>query len=103
MTVLPVHFIALATLVFGVGAATVILRRNVLVLLMGVELMLNAGNLVFVAYARQYGHSGGHAYAFIVMAVAAAEAAVGLAIALGVFRSRQTIDVHHLNVLRDQF
>jgi NADH-quinone oxidoreductase subunit K len=73
-----------------------------IVLFMSIELMLNAANLVFVAYARQFGDGGGHAVAFVVMAVAAAEAAVGLAILLGVFRTRQTIDVDELDALRDE-
>jgi NADH-quinone oxidoreductase subunit K len=101
MTVLPVHYIALAAVLFGIGATGAIIRRNALILLMCVELMLNAANLVFIAYAKQYGHAGGHALAFFVMAIAAAEAAVGLAIVLGVFRTRQTVEVDELDVLRD--
>jgi NADH-quinone oxidoreductase subunit K len=101
MTLLPAHYIALAALLFGIGAAGAIIRRNALILLMCVELMLNAANLVFIAYAKQYGHAGGHALAFFVMAIAAAEAAVGLAIVLGIFRTRQTVDVDELDVLRD--
>ncbi len=101
MTLLPAHYIALAALLFGIGAAGAIIRRNALILLMCIELMLNAANLVFVAYAKQYGHPGGHALAFFVMAIAAAEAAVGLAIVLGIFRTRQTVDVDELDVLRD--
>ncbi len=98
----PMHYIALAALVFGIGAVGAISRRNGLVLLMSVELMLNAANLVFVAYAKRYGDVGGHAIAFFVMAIAAAEAAVGLAIFIGVFRTRQTVDVDELDALRDE-
>lgn len=101
MTVQPVHYIVVAMIVFAIGASGAILRRNALILLMSIELMLNAANLVFVAYARQYGTASGHAIAFLVMAIAAAEAAVGLAIFLGVFRTRQTIDVDELDALRD--
>jgi len=97
----PMHYIAVAALLFGIGATGALIRKNALILLMCIELMLNAGNLVFVAYAKQYGHAGGHALAFFVMAIAAAEAAVGLAIFLGVFRTRQVIDVDQLNALRD--
>ncbi len=98
----PQHFIVVAAILFAVGTVGAVVRRNALTLLMSVELMLNAGNLVFVAYAKQYGHAGGHAFAFFVMAVAAAEAAVGLAILIGVFRTRQTVEVDELDVLRDE-
>ncbi len=98
----PTHFVILAGLLFSLGAIGAIVRRNALVLLMSIELMLNAANLVFVAYARQYGDAGGHAMAFFVMAIAAAEAAVGLAIVIGVFRTRQTVDVDELDALRDE-
>lgn len=98
----PMHYIALAAVIFAIGAAGAISRRNAIVLLMSIELMLNAANLVFVAYARQYADVSGHALAFFVMAIAAAEAAVGLAIFIGVFRTRQTIDVDELDTLRDE-
>jgi len=96
------HYIVLAAALLAIGAIGAIVRRNALVLLMSVELMLNAGNLVFVAYAREYGDAGGHVLAFFVMAIAAAEAAVGLAIIIGVYRTRQTIDVDELDSLRDE-
>lgn len=102
MTILPSHYIVVASLVFGIGAVGAIARRNALILLMSVELMLNAANLVLIAYAKEYGHASGHAVAFFVMAIAAAEAALGLAIVLGVFRTRQTIDVDELDALRDE-
>ncbi len=102
LVVLPGHYVALSALLFGIGVVGVVCRRNALILLMCVELMLNAANLAFLAYARQFGHLGGHAVAFFVMAIAAAEAAVGLAIILGVFRTRQTIDVDELDALRDE-
>ena len=102
LTIGPAHYIVVAALLFALGAVGAIVRRNALVLLMSIELMLNAANLVFVAYARQYGDAGGHAMAFFVMAIAAAEAAVGLAIVIGVFRTRQTVDVDELDALRDE-
>lgn len=101
-TVTPTHFIVLASGLFAVGALGAILRRNALLVLMSIELMLNAANLVFVAYAKQYGDAGGHILAFFVIAIAAAEAAVGLAIVIGVFRTRQTVDVDELDSLRDE-
>jgi NADH-quinone oxidoreductase subunit K len=102
MMILPSHFIMVAAALFAIGAAGAIVRRNALVLLMSIELMLNAANLVFLAYAKQYGDTSGHVLAFIVMAIGAAEAAVGLAIIIGVFRTRQTIDVDELDALRDE-
>jgi NADH-quinone oxidoreductase subunit K len=101
-TVLPAHYQVLACVLFGIGAAGAIGRRSSLVLLMSIELMLNAGNLAFIAYAKQYGQVQGHVIAFFVMAIAAAEAAVGLAIILGIFRTRQTVDVDELDTLRDE-
>jgi NADH-quinone oxidoreductase subunit K len=98
----PMHFVWVAAALFGIGAIGAIVRRNALMLLMSVELMLNAANLVFVAYAKQYGHAGGHVIAFFVMAIAAAEAALGLAILIGVFRTRQTVEVDELDALRDE-
>ncbi|OGQ77399.1 MAG: NADH-quinone oxidoreductase subunit K [Deltaproteobacteria bacterium RIFOXYA12_FULL_58_15] len=98
----PTHFITVAALLFGIGAAGAIWRRNALMVLMSIELMLNAANIVFVAYGRQYGDNGSHAIAFFVMAIAAAEAAVGLAILIGIFRTRQTIEVDELDALRDE-
>ena len=98
----PAHYIVVAAVVFGIGAAGAIWQRNALTLLMSVELMLNAANVLFLSYAKQYGHAGGHAIAFLVMAIAAAEAAVGLAIVLGVFRTHQTVEVDELDALRDE-
>jgi len=101
-TIQPMHYVMVAALLFVIGAIGAIVRRNALVLLMGIELMLNAANLVFVAYAKQYGDAGGHAIAFFVMSVAAAEAAVGLAIFVGAFRTRETIEVDEIDGLRDE-
>ena len=98
----PAHFVAVASLLFVIGAVGALVRSNALVLLMGIELMLNAANLVFVAYAKQFGDAGGQAIAFFVMAIAAAEAAVGLAIFIGVFRTRQTVEVDEIDGLRDE-
>jgi len=98
----PMHYVVLAATLFSIGAIGAITRRSALVLLMSIELMLNASNLVFVAYAKRYGDLGGQAIAFFVMAIAAAEAAVGLAIFIGIFRTRQTVDVDELDVLRDE-
>src|SRR5437660_1593039 len=95
---LVVTLFSLATL-FAVGVLGVLLRRNAIVIFMCVELMLNAANLAFVAFAQQLGVAG-QIFVFFVMAVAAAEAAVGLAIILAVYRHRQTVDLQNINLLK---
>ncbi|HXV86154.1 MAG TPA: NADH-quinone oxidoreductase subunit NuoK [Gemmatimonadales bacterium] len=89
----------LSAILFGIGVLGVIMRRNAIVLFMCVELMLNAVNLTFVALSQYHGLSG-QVMVFFVMTVAAAEAAVGLAIILAVFRHRQTVDLKDINLLR---
>ena len=90
--------LALSAILFTLGVAGVLLRRNAIVLFMCIELMLNAVNLAFVAFAQLHGH-GGHVIVFFVMTVAAAEAAVGLAIILAIFRHNQSIDLQNINLL----
>lgn len=94
------HFLVLAALLFGIGAAGVILRRNALIVMMAIELMLNAANLTILTFARMHGDMSGHALAFVVIAVAAAEAAVGLAIVVAVYRARGHADVDQLTSLK---
>ena len=94
------HFLGLAAVLFGLGLIGVLLRRNVLIMLMSVELMLNAANLTLITFARAHGHSQGQGIAFFVMALAAAEAAVGLAIVAAVFRSRRTVNVDEINLMK---
>ena len=89
----------LSALLFTIGVAGVVLRRNAIVLFMCVELMLNAVNLTFVALAQVLG-LGGQVFVFFVMTVAAAEAAVGLAIILSVFRHLRSVDLKHINLLQ---
>ena len=89
----PVNFVYLASVLFAIGAAAVLLRRNAIVAFMGVELMLNAANLTLVSFSRMQGELHGQVMAFFVMVVAAAEVVVGLAIIIAVFRSRQTISL----------
>ena len=89
----PVNFVYLASVLFAIGAAAVLLRRNAIVAFMGVELMLNAANLTLVSFSRMQGVLHGQVMAFFVMVVAAAEVVVGLAIIIAVFRSRQTISL----------
>jgi NADH-quinone oxidoreductase subunit K len=89
-----------SAILFIIGAIGVLLRRNALIMLMSLELMLNAVNLSFMAYARLLNDMGGHVFVFLSITVAAAEAAVGLAIILAIYRAKQTIDVDHLSLMR---
>jgi NADH-quinone oxidoreductase subunit K len=95
-----VHYIYLATILFTIGAAAVLLRRNAIIVFMGVELMLNATNLAFVTFARVYGTLDGQVIALFVMVVAAAEVVVGLAIIMAIFRSRRSASVDNANLLK---
>ena len=94
------HYLMLSAVLFLIGVAGVLTRRNAIIVLMCVELMLNAVNLSFLAFARALGDLGGHVFVFVVIAVAAAEAAVGLAILLAVFRNKQTVNIDELNLMR---
>jgi NADH-quinone oxidoreductase subunit K len=101
MTSLPTfYYLCLSFVLFLVGTTGVLLRRNALIVLMGIELQLNAGNIVFLAYGRALGDVKGNAFAFLIIALAAAEAAVGLAILVGLFRSRQTINLDEATLMK---
>jgi NADH-quinone oxidoreductase subunit K len=91
--------LAVSAILFAIGTMGVLLRRNAIVIFMCVELMLNAVNLTFVAFAQRLGVAG-QIFVFFVMAVAAAEAAVGLAIILAVYRHKETVDLQHINLLK---
>ena len=88
-----------SAVLFVIGVFGVLIRRNAIIVFMCVELMLNAVNLTFVAFAQEYG-AAGQVFVFFVMTVAAAEAAVGLAIIIGLFRHRPTVDLKNINVLK---
>ena len=94
-------YLYLAAIIFTIGLAGVLIKRNALIVMMSVELMLNAANLTFLAFARQNGNVNGHAIAFFVIAVAAAEAAVGLAVVIAIFRSRGAVNVDEVRALRE--
>ncbi len=94
------YYLLLAALLFCMGMFGVLVRRSALIIFMCVELMLNAANLTFVAYARERGDMDGHAAVFFVIAVAACEAAVGLAIVIAVFRSRTSVNVDEFDSLK---
>ncbi len=91
--------LAVSAVLFSLGVAGVLLRRNAIVIFMCVELMLNAVNLTFVALAQQLGVAG-QIFVFFVMAVAAAEAGVGLAIMLAIYRHRHTVNLQNINLLK---
>jgi NADH-quinone oxidoreductase subunit K len=95
-----VNYIYLSTLLFAIGAATVLVRRNAIVVFMGIELMLNATNLAFVTFARMHGSLDGQVIALFVMLVAAAEVVVGLAIIMAIFRARRSASVDDANLLK---
>lgn len=94
-------YLWLAAVLFTIGLGGVLLKRNALIVMMSVELMLNAANLTFLAFARQTGNIAGHAVAFFVIAVAAAEAAVGLAVVIAIYRTRGDINVDEVTALHD--
>ena len=96
----PGHFVALAVILFVIGAVGVLVRRNALVIFMCVELMLNAVNLAFVAFARMHGNLDGQVIAFFVMVVAAAEVVVGLAIIVAMFRRRAAATADDIHALK---
>jgi NADH-quinone oxidoreductase subunit K len=94
------NYLYLSAVLFAIGAAGVLLRRNAIVVFMCVELMLNAVNLSFVTFARMQGNLDGQVIAFFVMVVAAAEVVVGLAVIITMFRSRRSISVDDANLLK---
>jgi NADH-quinone oxidoreductase subunit K len=98
---LPVsYYIGLSAVLFTIGAVGVLIRRNSIVIFMSIELMLNAANLVFVSFARVYGAISGQIFVFFVMTVAAAEVAVGLALIVAIFNTKQSIDVDQMNSMK---
>ena len=96
----PANYVALAVILFVIGGVGVLVRRNALVVFMCVELMLNAVNLAFIAFARLHGDLNGQVIAFFVMVVAAAEVVVGLAIITSIFRARKSASVDDANLLK---
>jgi NADH-quinone oxidoreductase subunit K len=94
------YYLVLSAILFSIGVAAFIVKRNIITIFMSIELMLNAVNLTFVAFANQFQNTNGHVFVFFVMVVAAAEAAVGLAIIIAVFRTRETLNVDRVNLLK---
>ncbi len=94
------YYLILAAMIFAVGATGVMLRRNALIVFMCIEMMLNSVNLTLIALARQWGNLEGQIFVFMVMAVAAAEVAVGLAILIANVRHKQSINIDEINLLK---
>ncbi len=100
MVVTVSNYVALSAVLFFIGVAGVLLRRNPLVMLMSIELMFNAANLLFLAFARAWVANAGQIFAFLVITVAAAEAAIALAIVVTVFRGQKNVDVDQIRLLK---
>jgi NADH-quinone oxidoreductase subunit K len=99
--VVPItYYIGLSAILFTLGTLGILLRRNAIVIFMSVELMLNSANLAFIAFARYYQVMNGQIFVFFIMAVAAAEVAVGLALIVAIFQSKQSVDVDEISSLK---
>lgn len=96
----PANYVILSAVLFSIGAVGVLVRRNAIIVFMSVELMLNAANLAFVAFAKSSGNLDGQMVAFFVMVVAAAEVVVGLAIIVTIFRTRRSASIDEPNLLK---
>lgn len=94
------YYLILSAILFTIGVLGVLVRRNALIIFMSVEMMMNAANLAFVALSRQFGTLDGQVFVFVVMAVAAAEVAIGLAIVMGIIRHRDTVNVDRIHLMR---
>lgn len=94
------HYILLSAILFGIGAVGMLVRRNPLIMFMSIELMLNAASLAFVAFSHYLHKIEGQVFVFLILTVAAAEVAVGLAIIVALFRTRQTVNVDDVNALK---
>ena len=95
------YYLVLSAILFSIGVCAFLIKRNVITIFMSIELMLNAVNLTFVAFAHMWHRIEGQIFVFLVMVVAAAEAAVGLAIIIALFRARQTLNVDQVNLMKD--
>jgi NADH-quinone oxidoreductase subunit K len=101
LSVIPIsYYLVLSAILFGLGAVAVVFKRNIITIFMAIELMLNAVNLAFVAFARAHNQLDGLVFVFFVIVVAAAEAAVGLAIVILITHNRQSLNVERVNLLK---
>ena len=94
------YYLVLSAILFGLGVIAFVFKRNIITIFMAIELMLNAVNLAFVAFAKMHGQLEGQVFVFFVIVVAAAEAAVGLAIVIQIVRNRQTLNIERVNLLK---
>jgi NADH-quinone oxidoreductase subunit K len=94
------HYLTLSAALFALGLAGVLARRNVIVMLMSLEIMLNAANLNFIAFAQYLNQPAGHVFALFVICIAAGEVAVGLALLISLYRNKESVDVSDFNILR---
>ena len=94
-------YLILSAILFALGVAGFLFRRNIITVFMSIELMLNAVNLTFIAFANKLNQNDGHIFSFFVMVVAAAEAAVGLAIILTIFKNKQTLEIDEVSSLKN--
>jgi NADH-quinone oxidoreductase subunit K len=96
----PYHYLVLSAALFAIGLVGVMVRRNIIIVLMSIELMLNAVNINLAAFAYQWQNAAGQVFAIFIVAVAAAEAAVGLGIILAFFRNKETVNIDDMNILK---
>jgi NADH-quinone oxidoreductase subunit K len=94
------HLIAISAVLFTIGTVGVLTRRNIMIILLSIELMLNAVNLTFVAFSRYHGNMDGQGFVFMIMTVAAAEVGVGLAIMVNIFRHRESVNTDDFNLMK---
>jgi NADH-quinone oxidoreductase subunit K len=99
-TITPYHYLVLSAALFMTGVIGVMVRRNIIVILMSIELMLNAVNINLAAFSQQWQHTVGQVFALFVVTVAAAEAAVGLGIILAYFRNKDTLNIDEMNLMK---
>ena len=100
MTITPTHYLVLSAALFMIGVFGVLTRRNIIVIFLSIELILNAVNVNLVAFAEQWGNSSGQVFAIFVIAVAVAEAAVGLGIIVAFYRNKETINIDEMNLMK---
>ena len=96
----PTHYMLLSAALFIIGVVGVMVRRNIIIIFMSIELILNAVNINLIAYSQQQGNAVGQVFAIFVIAVAAAEAAVGLGIILAFYRNKETVNIDEMNLMR---
>jgi NADH-quinone oxidoreductase subunit K len=100
MVITPTHYVLLSAALFTIGVIGVMVRRNIIIIFMSIELMLNAVNINLVAYSKDLQNTVGQVFAVFVIAVAAAEAAVGLGIILAFYRNKETVNIDEMNLMK---